>query len=201
MNEQVKPVPLEETDALLKEVEFVHYVFFGQSMHSLAGSTDLYFEPHLHVSVNVLEHEQKKLLKKITIKSLSEQTIPIKLITGTFVSESKNNYVFISPTHDAIFLLNEKNLYLTSGMVKGEPLSQYGVLPPENLKQLHDGMIPLCPLGKGNVGAVFSLETVLAPYETVDAYTWILKTNTQIEEKLLQKNQDMKYRLAFSEKK
>ena len=51
------------------------------------------------------------------------------------------------------------------------------------------------------MGAVFSLETVLAPYETVDAYTWILKTNTQIEEKLLQKNQDMKYRLAFSEKK
>lgn len=176
-----------------------HYLFCNGKREKITAGENWLMGNCFHINFNYMNMKDDFLLMKLSISNLTDQKVQLKLFVENYLHKIHNNYVFISPKKDVLFLTNHEGLFLTSGLIGGSSISQYGVLKRKNyLNEICDGMIPFYPIGSGDVIGLFTLEKQLAPYETTVAYTWTLASKSFSEKDLLQWDEHLKTRLAFS---
>jgi len=193
---------LHTEDYLMKmkyQLKFNHYLYWNGKMKKITAGENWLMDGSFHINCRYLHTKDDILLAKLSISNLTDQRVPIKVFVESNLNELKNNYVFVSPKKDVLFLTNEDGLFLASGMINGTSMSQYGVLKKyQYIEKICDGVIPFNPIGTGNVVGLYTLEQLLVPYETTIAYTWTLASKTFSEKELLIRDEQLKSRLAFS---
>lgn len=186
---------------LKQQIKMRHFLYYNGSKVRITMGENWLVNKSFHINFRYLYTKDDLIVTNLSISNLTDKKIRIKLFVETFFNEVKNNYIFVSPKKDVLFLTNNDSLYLTSGIMNGRSLSQYGVLNKDSYEEkIHDGMIPFNPIGSGNCIGLYSLEQELAPYETTVANTWAIASISYSERDLLNWDSQLKTRLAFSKK-
>ncbi|WP_033828411.1 hypothetical protein [Bacillus andreraoultii] len=186
---------------LKQQLKMRHYLYYNGSKVRITMGENWLFNKSFHINFRYLYTKDDLIVTNLSISNLTDERIRIKLFVETFLNELKNNYIFVSPKKDVLFLTNNDGLYLTSGIMNGRSLAQYGVLNKDSYEEkIQDGIIPFNPIGSGNCIGLFSLEQELEPYEATVANTWTLASNSYSERDLFHWDSQLKSRLAFSKK-
>ncbi len=176
-----------------------HFLYCNGQLKKIRDGENRLDDGRFYVLRSTLDEKDNHTLVKLFIKNLSAQPVEIKLFVGNCLIELKNNYIFVSPKKNVMFLANDDGLTLASGMIHKSPFSQYGVLKRKNYtEKISCGRLPLYPLGAGDVVGIYSLEARVRPYQNVTAYTWMIRSNKYHKNELLKWNEEIKSGLAFS---
>ncbi|MCU9600523.1 hypothetical protein [Pallidibacillus thermolactis] len=182
----------------LSNIEY--FIFFkGKLIPILSGRNIL--ANSLYIYCQFPLQTEKFNLTQFTIINKSNIYVPIKIFVKCGLHTFEKKYVFVSPKEDVIFLSNRDGLFLNSGIIKHSSISQYGVLKRSDYNEkIRQGKIPLYPIGTGDVVGLFTLETVLKPYERTVANTWVMYSENHNDKNLIKWDRTLKSRLAFSKK-
>lgn len=192
----------ENFQAVTSHVNKKYYVFLDGHFHELTTNKENVFQNGVTMELLNQVIEDNAVLTKIIIRNESANVFDMKLfVESNLHGPDQHKYVFVSPRQDVMFLANENRLFLTSGILKKKSFSQYGVIKKsEILDSIHTGSIPYRPIGSGSVAGMFSLEQELQAYEKTTAFTWALSSTVFSEQRLLNKDKQLKSRLAFLDK-
>ncbi|MET3699237.1 hypothetical protein SAMN05877753_102124 [Bacillus oleivorans] len=132
---------------------------------------------------------------RIEMFNHSSITRHVKLFFESEFIPQYQQYAYISPQNDCIFIFNEKNIQLVNGTINGEPIKQCAVFPAFELKKkmkanLKKGKIEYKPIARGAISSMFSLETEIPQGESVTAWAWAVQGKTNHE--VLQWNDEIK---------
>jgi hypothetical protein len=175
-----------------------HFLFFNGKMNGIDSGESWMNDHTFHINyeLSVMENH---ILTKLKINNLTNKNIPVKLFVKNFLDQMQNNYVFASPKRDVLFLTNKKGLFLSSGVLNGTSICQYGVLKRNDyVEKIKSGTVPLYPIGTGDVIGIYTLEHNFKPYEEIVAHTWVMFSEQFYEKQLLSWDNQLKSRLAFS---
>ncbi|MCU9613881.1 hypothetical protein OEV98_09945 [Caldibacillus lycopersici] len=176
-----------------------HYIFVNNEMKTINIGEETFLLNHLlHINIYPQCVKENMLLIKFDIQNLANHDVPIRILVENYLHAETNNYAFVSPKNEVLFLTDREQLYLTSGIIQEKSIYQYGILKMKtSLATICNGSIPFCPIGSGEVATVYSLEQVIKPKEKIHAYTWVLSSNSLVESDLLNWDNQLKSRLAF----
>lgn len=194
---------LKQLNLIPQQVMINHYLHTSSGLLSLfPGKNISTMEGNIHVSMQYVENSHTMKIIEVMVQNSSNEKVFGKLIVESRMVTKSERIVFVSPKKDVLFHSDEEHLCLTSGVWKGKSIRQYAANPidGELQKRLQSGDIGFCPIGRGNISGLFTLEAELEPGEISKAYTWVISSDSK--NTLLQLNEMLqKNRLAFQTKK
>lgn len=125
----------------------------------------------------------KGKILKIDLCNQSAIDRQVKLFFESEFIPQIQQYAYISPKNDCIFIFNGKNIQLVNGTINGESIKQCAVFSAFESKKkmkanLKKGKIDYQPIARGAVSSMFSLETEIPQGETVTAWAWAVQGET-----------------------
>jgi hypothetical protein len=193
---------LKQLNLISQQVMINHYFHTSSGLLSLFPSKNIStMEGNIHVSMQFIENNHGMKIVEIIVGNSSKESVLGKLLVESRMVTNNERIVFVSPKKDVLFHSDEEHLCLTSGVWKGKSIRQYAAFPIDGKlqKRLKSGDIGICPIGKGNISGIFTLEAVLEPGEISKAYTWAISSNS--EKTLLQLHEMLQKQTSFSNKK
>jgi len=145
-------------------------------------------------SVDPIPAGEETMAHVLSLKSELSRTVPFKIFVSHRFQGTASNLVFVSPVKDVLFHANEHALFISSGMMKGKSICQSGALPCgwTGMDEFRRGILPFSPIRAGQIEGVFSLESSIAPDETVIARFWLIASKNHDEKELLEMDERMK---------
>lgn len=175
-----------------------HFICINERLFPIQKDRHVYQEYSLSIINDKPIIENDIIINRFKITNEAVHPFKLKLVVENFLVETNHDYAFISPKHDVIFITNENGLYLTSGMLDEKSIHQYGIINSKGqIEHVTGGVIPFCPIGSGEVSAIYSLEQEILPNQTVTACTWAIFSHDWTEKELIVRDKQLKSTLAF----
>lgn len=140
----------------------------------------------LHWETKHFSLGSKGRIMMVQIQNISSLPKKVKVFFEGRWKQPFQQYAYISPENDCIFIYNQNQLQLVNGTINGSTMKQCAVFPVMELNHkirsdLKRGKLHYQPIAKGIISSMFSLETEIPSLQSVHAWAWAIQGNNNKE--------------------